>query len=134
MPPLYVAYHDALSEPTEVFHNDIRGRYNRGDEKVIQAMKHFADLTVTGREALLSKDTKQLGALMDENFNTRRSIYNLPDWQLEMIETARSCGASAKFAGSGGAIIGIYQDESNFRNLCQALGAIGARVIKPIIE
>jgi len=26
LPPLYVAYSEALSEPTEVFHNDIRGR------------------------------------------------------------------------------------------------------------
>ena len=32
LPPVYLAYHDALSEPTEVFHNDIRERFNRGDE------------------------------------------------------------------------------------------------------
>lgn len=134
LPSLYLAYHDALSEPTEIFHNDIRGRYNRGEEKVIQAMKHFADLTVLGRDALLSRDTVRLGALMDENFNTRRSIYDLPEWQLEMVDIARSCGASAKFAGSGGAIIGIYQDESIFRSLCQKLDAIGVRVIKPIVE
>ena len=31
LPPVYIAYHDALSEPTEVFHNDIRGRFDRGE-------------------------------------------------------------------------------------------------------
>src|SRR5512145_2495089 len=35
LPPVYIAYHDNLSEPTEVFHNDIRGRYNRGEEKIV---------------------------------------------------------------------------------------------------
>jgi galactokinase/mevalonate kinase-like predicted kinase len=131
LPTLYLAYHDMLSEPTEIFHNDIRGRFNRGDEKIIQAMKHFAELAAQGRDALLAGDYNGLGALMDENFNTRRSIYNLPPWQVEMVDTARACGASAKFAGSGGAIIGIYQGETMFEALTQNLGALGSKVIKP---
>ena len=59
-------------------------------------------------------DADRLGQLMDENFDTRRSIYNLSPWQVQMVETARRCGASAKFAGSGGAIIGTYRDEAMF--------------------
>lgn len=133
LPTLYLAYHDTLSEPTEVFHNDIRGRFNRGEENVVQAMKQFADLTVKGREVLLAGDVERLGSLMDENFNIRRKIYCLPSWQVDMIETARSCGASAKFAGSGGAIVGIYQGEAMFDKLCQALASSGSRVIKPIM-
>lgn len=133
LPPLYLAYHDALSEPTEVFHNDIRGRYNRGDEKVVLAMKHFAELTAQGRDAILHNDFEKLSILMDENFDTRHSIYNISNWQLEMIETARSFGASAKFAGSGGAIVGIYRDEVMFNNILKGLGAIGSKVIKPIL-
>ena len=31
-----------------------------------------------------------------------------------MVEVARACGASAKFAGSGGAIIGICRDDAMF--------------------
>ena len=30
LPPLYIAYHSSLSEPTEVFHNDIRRRFGLG--------------------------------------------------------------------------------------------------------
>ena len=42
-------------------------------------------------------------------------------------------GASAKFAGSGGAIVGTYTDDAMFARLEEALGAIGCRVIKPVI-
>jgi glucuronokinase len=131
LPPIYLAYHDALSEPTEVFHNDIRGRYNQGEVLIVSAMEHFADLAARGREALLAGDIVLMGKLINDNFNTRRSIYNLPQWQVDMVETARACGASAKFAGSGGAIIGIYQGEAMFNALSKKLSAIGSRVIKP---
>jgi len=134
LPPLYVAYHDSLSEPTEVFHNDIRGRFNRGEEKVVDAMNHFAEIAACGREALLRRDTRRLAELIDENFNTRRSIYNLPPWQVQMVEVARQCGASAKFAGSGGAIVGLYDGERVYEELCARLSAIGSRVIKPQLQ
>ncbi|MGD1020987.1 MAG: GHMP kinase [Verrucomicrobiia bacterium] len=134
LPPLYIAYHNSLSEPTEVFHNDIRGRFDRGEAKVVDAMKHFAELAARGHEALLQQDTKQLARLIDENFNTRRSIYNLAPWQIQMVEVARQCGASAKFAGSGGAIIGTYEDQAMYRELCARLTAIDSHVIKPQIQ
>ncbi len=90
LPPLYLAYHDNLSEPTEIFHNDIRGRFNRGEEKVVNAMRRCAGLAAQGRQALLGKDYGTFGRLMNENFDTRLSIYDLPRWQVEMIEAARN--------------------------------------------
>jgi len=130
LPPLYIAYHDALSEPTELFHDDIRGRFNRGDKQIVEAMKQFAQLAAQGREALLNRDEKRLGRLIDENFDTRRGIYTLPTWQIQMVETARRCGATAKFAGSGGAIIGTYQDGAMFQELQTKLAEIGSRSIE----
>jgi len=131
LPPIFVAYDDSLSEPTEVFHNDIRGRYNRGEEQVVNAMKHCAALAAQAREALHHRDVARLAQLMDDNFDARRSIYNLPPWQVRMIEVARRCGAGANFAGSGGAIIGTYQDERMFENLRANLGEIGSKTIEP---
>ena len=128
---IYVAYHTALSEPTEVFHNDIRGRYNRSEKVVVDAMGHFAELAAQGRQALLTGDQARLRALIDENFDTRRQLYQLPAWQVQMVETARACGASAKFAGSGGAIIGVYEDQAMYQRLCDRMAGIGSRVIKP---
>lgn len=134
LPNLYLSYHAALSEPTEVFHNDIRERFNRGEAQVVNAMQHFAGLAEQGRTALLGHDDARLAELMDENFNTRRGIYNLPPWQIEMIETARACGASAKFAGSGGAIVGTYRDEAMYKELSDRLAQLGSHTLKPMVS
>ncbi len=134
LPPVYVSYNNTLSEPTEVFHNDIRGRYDRGEAMIVNAMGKFAGLAAQAREAILQRDAARLGTLMDENFNTRRSIFQLSPWQVEMVEVARTCGASAKFAGSGGAIIGTYRDEAMFECIREKMAAIGCRTIKPQIN
>ena len=133
LPPLYLAFHTDLSEPTEHFHNDIRGRFARGEKLVVDAMKHFADLAAQGREALLQNDIDRLKTLIDENFDTRQDIYRLPSWQAQMVETARRCGASAKFAGSGGAIVGTYDGEAMFQKLSAELGRIKSKVVRPQI-
>ncbi len=134
LPPIYLAYKTDVSEPTEVFHNDIRARFRQGDAAVVGAMKTFAHLAEEAHAALLQGDHAQLARLMNQNFDTRRSIYQLPRGQIEMIEVARSVGASAKFAGSGGAIIGTYSNEQQFAQLDHALSAIGCRVIQPILS
>ena len=133
LPSLYIAYHNALSEPTETFHNDIRSRYECRETAVVNAMLHLAALTAQAQQALLAGDMDRLSQLIDENFDIRRGIYKLPAWQINMIETARSCGASAKFAGSGGAIIGIYRDEAMFNEISKRMADIGSKTIKPIV-
>jgi glucuronokinase len=134
LPDVYVAYHDALSEPTEVFHNDIRGRFDRGEPAVIAAMQRFAAIAEHGRAALLAGDLDVLDRLVNENFDTRRSVFALPPWQIEMVDTARRCGASAKFAGSGGAIVGLYRNQATLDRLRSALSAIHCRLILPIVS
>ena len=96
-------------------------------------MEHFADLAARGRDAILNGEGNQLGKLIDENYDTRCSISNLPRWQAQMVETARRCGASAKFAGSGGGIVGTYRDEAMFEELSARMADIGSRTIKPQI-
>ncbi|MBM4075259.1 MAG: GHMP kinase [Planctomycetes bacterium] len=133
LPPLYVAYCDDLSEPTEVFHNKLRERFDNGEADVVDAMKTFAELARQGRSAILANDTVRLAQLINRNFDTRRSICQLPSGHIDMIERARSVGASAKFAGSGGAIVGTYTDESMFESLQRILDPIKCIVFKPQI-
>ena len=128
---VYVAHHETLGEPTEVFHNNIRERFSRGDTQVVEAMRCFAALAAEGREALVRGDRERLATLINANFDTRRTIYRLPPWQVDMVEAARACGASAKFAGSGGAIVGTYEGEAMFDRVRDSLAAIGSRAIKP---
>ncbi|GHT14591.1 hypothetical protein FACS1894170_11700 [Planctomycetales bacterium] len=130
LPPLYVAYSIDCGEPTEIFHNNLRFRYNNGEPAVVEAMKKFADLTVQFRQALLEKRTELLPALMDANFDLRRSICQLPKEQIRMVETARSCGVCAKFAGSGGAIVGIVPDEKTFAKLKETMRTIGCETVR----
>jgi galactokinase/mevalonate kinase-like predicted kinase len=134
LPPLYLAYSADVSEPTEVVHNPLRARFQAGDPDVIAAMKKFASLAEQAREAIVQRNTVRLSELMDENFNTRRGICQLAAKHIQMIEVARRAGASAKFAGSGGAIVGTYADEAMFQRLRQDLVQIGCEVIKPILE
>jgi len=134
LPPLYVSYSTDCSEPTEVFHNSLRFRYDQGEPAVVAAMQQCADLTVRAREALLTGKQELLPELLNANFDVRRSICQLPKDQIAMIETARSCGASANFAGSGGAIVGTYPDEAAFAQLTEAMKAIGCETVKPILE
>jgi glucuronokinase len=133
LPPLYLAYSVKLSEPTEVFHNHLRARYQQGEPAVVDAMVRFGELTVQAREAILAGDAGRLGRLIDANFDLRRSICRLPAEQVEMVERARRAGASAHFAGSGGAIIGVCPDEKTFARLKAELEAINCRVIRPTI-
>jgi glucuronokinase len=134
LPPLYIAYQTDLAESSDVFHNDIRRRYEEGEPAVLEAMKRFAELAREAREALLARDHERLGRLIDLNFDTRRTIYQLNPKHIRMVELARSLGASAHFAGSGGSIIGAYRDEEMFEQIKAAFAAERCAVIRPIIE
>lgn len=130
---LYVAYRTSLSEGTELFHNNVRERWRRGEPLVVDAMKTWASYAEQGRAALIAGDRKRLHELIDANFDLRTKLYEIGEGNLEMIHAARSCGASANFAGSGGAIVGLYESDEQFGKLTAALGAIGVAVIRPKI-
>lgn len=131
LPNLYLAYRTSLSEGTEVFHNNVRERWRHGDSEIVSAMRTWASYAEQGRDALLERDYATLNRLIDKNFDLRAQIYEIGRGNLEMIETARAVGASANFAGSGGAIVGSYQSEEMFENLSNAMKRIGVAVIKP---
>ncbi len=133
LPGVYVAYRTDASGPTEVVHNNLRARYEQGETKILEAIERFAEIAALAREAILQGDTAGLSKLIDENFDLRRSIMQLPPRQVEMIEVARSAGASAKFAGSGGAIVGTFDDEAIFEQLKAKLEGIHCRVLKPTV-
>ena len=134
LPPLYVAFSREAGEPTEVMHAPLRARYNRGDTAVVAAMKRFAELTDAACQALQSGDHAEFSRLMDENYDLRASICDLSPTHVQMIETARRCGVSAKFAGSGGAIVGALQPDTDFAALTAAMKQIDCEVFRPKIN
>jgi glucuronokinase len=133
LPNIYVAYRTSLSEGTEVFHNNVRERWRRGDPEVVEAMTTWASFAEEGRKALLDGDYTTFERLIDANFDLRARIYRISEGNLEMVHTARSVGATSKFAGSGGAVVGTYKDAAMFERLQAALQKIGVAVVKPRI-
>ncbi|MEC7564372.1 MAG: GHMP kinase [Planctomycetota bacterium] len=130
LPPLYLAYDASVGEPTEVFHNRLRERFEQGDSQVQQAMQQFAELAEQGRQAIQSRQGSQIGQWIDANFDLRQSLCELPSGQVEMVMRARATGASAKFAGSGGAIIGTYQGPQMLADLTTSLGEVGCHILQ----
>ncbi len=134
LPNLYIAYREDLGEGSETFHNNVRERWLRGDPQVVDAMKEFAALAKEARELLLAGRGQEIGPLMDRNFDLRRSIFTLDPRNIDMVERARSVGASGKFSGSGGSIVGVYEDETMFRRLTGVMEDGGITVIKPKLD
>lgn len=132
-PKVYIAFRRSLSEGTEVTHNNLRARYDIGEQAVHDAMAEWSDLTVRFKDALKSNDQALMHDLINRNFDLRRSLINIEPGNIEMVDVARSTGASAKFTGSGGAIIGTYADDSVFEALKKKFKNKGIEVIKPVI-
>jgi len=130
---LYVAYKTDLSKVSGAVLNDIKVRYDRGDKDVVDNLDKIAALAEQGRELVENGDLSELNKLINRNFDLRRKIMNISESNLELVATARKCGASAKFSGSGGAIIGLYKDREMLTHLIVEMKKINARVIKPFI-
>jgi len=131
LPNVYLAYRTSLSEGTEVFHTNVRERWNSGDAAVRGAMEEWATYAMRGREALLKGDVAGLGKLIDANFDLRANIYTISKGNLEMIQTARAVGATSNFSGSGGAVTGTFEDDRMFAKLEEVYAPLGIKVLRP---
>jgi glucuronokinase len=133
LPKLYLAYNTDLGKISGRVLNDIRIRYEQGDNEVVETLNRIAEIAAEGRDVIINRNYERLDELINENFDLRCKIMNITENNLQLVHSARNCGASAKFAGSGGSIIGIYKDEEMLNRLILELKQIKARVIKPFV-
>lgn len=120
IPQLFLAWIEGSGKDSGKMHNQIRFRFNQGDMEVTEAMAEFADFACEAKQALEKGDRRRFGELMNMNFDLRRKLYGddvIGAKNLQMINIARGMGAPAKFPGSGGAIIGMYENEEQCRKL-----------------
>lgn len=129
VPDMYLAYRSTLTHKA-TSHNDVRARFERGEAEVIEVMQLLAENAVAGRRALLAGDSQEFKRRLDHNFDLRARIYPIDPSNRDMIERARSLGFSAKFPGSGGAIIGMCEDAPRFAELQRVFADIGCTVIR----
>ena len=134
LPPLFVVFHDTLAEGTEVTHNDLRSRFNRGESAVLDGIKRWAELAQQARDLIVAGRGGEIGPLLNANFDLRASLIPISPGNRQLVETGRRLGAYTKFAGSGGAIVGSYDgDPERLRRLTAAYDEMGAKLIVPDI-
>ncbi len=129
---LYIAFRTDLSEGSEILHSHLREDYENGVGEVLEAIHEWSDLTEQAKSAIASEDHNELAQLINRNFDLRCEVCNtVSDKNKLMVELARSVGASAKFTGSGGGIIGTYKDEKMFSELTRKLKKHKIETVKP---
>ncbi len=131
LPPLYIAYRADLSEGSEIVHGNLRARFTRGEPEVLESVRRWAELTDKVCALVEAGEGSRIGPLLDENFDRRAALYDVGEGNRRMVAAARRVGASAKFTGSGGAIIGTYRDAAMFDRLCEELRPLNVCVLKP---
>lgn len=134
LPPLYIAYDPQRAEFSGTYHQHLRKMFDEHKPDIIAAMSEFADFAQQGFAALNNGQPEKLAALIDANFDLRNRVFQVSPENKRMVEVARRTGASAKFAGSGGAIVGTYHDPEMLQKLRVALAEIGCEVVLPDIE
>ncbi len=108
LPPLYVAYDEQSCKPSSGrIHSPLRERMER-EPALFACMQEIAAQATLAKTALLRGDWDGLNQAINHNFDLRCQLYEPSERHVRMIETARSVGVSANFAGSGGAIVGCY--------------------------
>ncbi len=133
LPNFYIAYDPNRAEVSGKYHRKLRVLFEEKKPDILAAMTEFADIAQRGRDALVAGEFAKLPELVNANFDLRDRIFNVSPANRNMVMTARKCGASAKFAGSGGAIVGTYEDEAQYARLVSGLAEIGCSVLKPTI-
>ncbi|KAL7321773.1 hypothetical protein PS15m_001507 [Mucor circinelloides] len=113
LPKLWLAY---VADPDDSgkVHSAVKQRFLNGDQEIIDAMQKFASFTEQARTCLQENDHKGFAQLMSSNFNLRRETYGdavVGASNLRMIELARNHNCAAKFPGSGGAVVGMWNGE-----------------------
>jgi glucuronokinase len=92
-------------------------------------MSELADAARQARSALLAGDRDRFGRCVDQTFDLRRALMPLDRRCVAMIEAARSCGASANYTGSGGAIVAVCDRGGQRELLAHRLRSAGAEVV-----
>ncbi len=109
LPPLLLSWPQRPGAPSSGVHGDLRTRWDADVPGVRGAVADFVGLAVEGR-ARLDAGEPDLRTLFDRSLALRCRIMDVSDDDLAAAEIARSTGAGAKLAGSGGGLVATSPD------------------------
>jgi len=131
LPPLFVAHQAATGAPSGTVHGALRRRFEAGDRAVVDGMRRLADLTADARAALLARDVAAFAALLGASFDLRADMVALDPAEAAGVLIAREHGLHANYAGSGGAVVGVFQNADRDR-LAEAYRRAGWKLVAPV--
>jgi len=111
LPPLYVAWLPGAGGSSGAAHASVRARFERGERAVVAAMAALAQLARDACKALQAEDHDAFATILDAGYDIRASIFDLDPRHVALVREARALGLPATFTGSGGAIVGIANDD-----------------------
>lgn len=126
LPRLYLAWRSDAAEASHAVHGGLRDRAR--DPDVRAGMARLAGHARAARDALLGGDHPAFAAALDASFDERATLLDLDPRHEAMVRAARAAGASANYAGSGGAIVGTLPLDG-FEPVGRALRVLGCEVI-----
>ncbi len=94
-------------------HSTVKERWARQDPDLVAGMASLGQYADQARDCLLSGDAAGLAQLMEQNFATRRRLYGdevVGAKNIHMVQLAAAHRLSAKFTGSGGALLCLRSD------------------------
>lgn len=128
LPPLYLAWRSDAAEASHAVHGGLR---ERADEpRVLEGMARLADHARAAGDALRDGDHGAFARAVDASFDERAALMELDPRHVAMVEAARGAGASANYAGSGGAIVGTLPI-GGLESVAGALRALDCEIIAP---
>jgi glucuronokinase len=128
LPALYVAWRSGAAEASHAVHGGLR---ERGDDPRVRAgMQRLADHARAAARALRGGDHAAFAAALDASFDERAALLDLDPRHEAMVHAARDTGASANYAGSGGAIVGTLPADG-LEPVASALRTLDCEVIAP---
>jgi len=129
LPPLLVAWRSDSAGHSGDVHAPLRDRHARGEPVVLRAMRELRHAAHEAVRAITCGDHDALRVSVDRSFEARRSMLALDPRHVEMIETARTAGAAANYAGSGGAIVAVCLDAGHRTLVETALRRLGCETL-----
>ena len=128
LPALYLAWRSDAAETSHAVHGGLR---DRADDPLVRAgMTRLASHARAARDALRARDHAAFARALDASFDERAALLELDPRHVAMVQAARSAGASANYAGSGGAIVGTLPP-GGLAPVASALRPLGCEMVAP---
>mmetsp|Transcript_13927 Transcript_13927/g.20845 ORF Transcript_13927/g.20845 Transcript_13927/m.20845 type:complete len:599 (-) Transcript_13927:588-2384(-) len=116
LPVAYLAYDAIAGGDSGKVHSTVKQRWLDKDATLIAGMKQLGEYADEAIRCLETQNYSLLAKLAESNFAMRRSLYGdavVGARNIRMVELAKEKGLSAKFTGSGGALLCLRSDGVN---------------------